>query len=169
MKLVATIAAIAALGLAACGEKPATTDGAAATPAAAEPAAPVAAPAAAVIEGPAAGKWKLTMTAMGQSLPPQEICYEKQTSMEEAQKTQQQAGMTCLEQNYRREGASYLGHSVCEIDMAGKKTKVTTDLTVAGDFNTAYTMEMTTKMDPPPMAGMEETKTSIAAERLGDC
>jgi hypothetical protein len=40
---------------------------------------------------------------------------------------------------------------------------------VTGDFNTAYTMEMTSSMDPaPPGMPMPSTST-IQMERLGDC
>ncbi len=62
-----------------------------------------------------------------------------------------------------------VGHAVCTTDMGGKPMTITTDTKVTGDFSTKYTMEMTAKMDPPPMAGMEEQKTTISAERLGDC
>src|SRR6185503_1018186 len=61
-------------GLAACSPSAPPADGA--TPAAPESAA-AAAPAAAPPsqgEGPAAGKWKLTTTAMGQAMPPSEVC-----------------------------------------------------------------------------------------------
>jgi len=170
MRLAVTVAAIAALGLAACGENaPATTDGATATPAAAEPAAPVAAATAPDMEGPAAGRWSVTVTAMGQTMPATETCYAKQTSIAESQKMQQQAGIECSEQSYKREGDAIVGHSVCTSDVAGKKMTITSDMRVTGDFNTRYTMDMTNRMDPPPMPGMEEQKIIMTAERLGDC
>jgi hypothetical protein len=162
-----TLAAFAALGLAACGgEKPATTDGAAP---AAESAAPAPAAAAPAIEGPAAGKWSIAVTAMGQTMPATEVCYEKQVSLEEAQKTQQQAGVDCSEQSFKREGGGWIGHSVCTMDAAGQKTTITTDSRITGDFSSKYTMDITSKMDPAPMAGMEEQKMIMTAERLGDC
>jgi len=170
--LATALAAMAALGFAACGEKPAATDGATATPAAAEPAATAPAPAAATapeMEGPAAGKWKITMTAMGQAMPPTETCYAKQTSFAEAQKMQQRAGIDCAEQSYKREGDALVGRTVCTADAGdGKKMTVTTDMRVVGDFKSKYTMDMTSKVDPP-VPGVDEQKVSITAERLGDC
>lgn len=180
MRLFATAAAIAALslgalGLAACNEsKPA--DGAAATAdssASAPTAAPAAAPAAAAptIEGPAAGKWRITASMEGRNVPPTETCYVTRTSLAEAQKMQQDAGITCSEQNYHREGEVFIGHSVCTSTSAvtGKPMTTTTDIRVTGDFNTKYVMDTIMKMDPPPVAGMGERKMSITAERLGDC
>jgi hypothetical protein len=168
MRLAMTAAAIAALGLAACGEKPATTDGA--TPAAdATAPAPAEAAAAPAIEGPAAGKWSVSLTSMGQTLPPSEVCYDKQVSIAEAEKMQQQTGVGCTEQSYKREGAVLVGHSVCSVDAAGKKMTVTTDTRVTGDFSSKYTMDIISKMDPPPMPGMEEQKMTMTAERVGDC
>jgi hypothetical protein len=170
MKLFLTAAAIAALGLAGCNKtEPAATDGASSTPApAAETAAPAAA-AAPAVEGPAAGKWKITMTTMGQTMPATETCYATQTSFADAQKMQQQAGVTCTEQSYNREGDAVVGHSVCTSDIAGKTTKITTDTHITGDLKTKYTMDMTSVMDPAPAPGMSEQKITMTAERLGDC
>ncbi len=157
-------AATAALMLAACGDKTEPTlDGAPAAPAAtSETAAPAAAPAG-LAAGPAAGKWKVTVSTGGMDIPPNEMCYAKQVSMEEAQAMQQQAGMTCTEQTYAADGKS--GHSVC----AMQGMTITTDFTVTGDFSTAYTMQMTSSMDPAPPGMPQPSTSTIKMERLGDC
>lgn len=150
----------AALALAACGgpTKPGTTSEAAAPEAA--PAAPAAANA---ISGPIAGKWQVTITSAGMALPAQEICYEKQMTMEEAQKMQQDSGMSCSEQTFAPDGKS--GHSVCTM----QGMTVTSDYKVTGDFNTSYTMDMTTSMNPAPAGVPNPSSTSIKMDRLGDC
>ena len=157
-------AATAALMLAACGDKTEPTlDGAPAAPAAtSETAAPAAAPAG-LAAGPAAGKWKVSVSTGGMDIPPNEMCYAKQVSMEEAQKMQQQAGMTCTEQTYAADGKS--GHSVC----AMQGMTITTDFEVTGDFSTAYTMQMTSSMDPAPPGMPQPSTSTIKMERLGDC
>jgi hypothetical protein len=165
-------AAVAALATAACGpSEPAAGAASTATPAAdSAPPATAAAPAAAPIEGPAAGNWRMTVTAMGTTMPPTEYCYTKQVSLEEAAKMQQQAGITCSEQSYRKEADAWVGHSVCTME-AGPTgpMKVTTDSRVTGDFASKYTMDITSKMDPAPMPSMAEQKMSVTAERIGDC
>ena len=173
MKRSFAFAALAALGLAACGPSEPAND-AAAPDGAAEPAAssaPTPAPGAAApaIEGPAAGRWRVTMTAMGQTLPATETCFTQQVSLAEAEKMQQQAGVTCSEQSYRREGDAWIGHSVCTMDNAGSPMKMTTDTRVTGDFASKYTMDITSKIDPPPMPNMAEQKMTMTAERIGDC
>lgn len=157
-------AAAAALMLAGCGDKSEPTlDGAPAAPAAtSETAAPAAAPSG-LAAGPAAGKWKVSVSTGGMDIPPNEMCYAKQVSMEEAQTMQQQAGMTCTEQTYAADGKS--GHSVC----AMQGMTITTDFTVTGDFNTAYTMQMTSSMDPAPPGMPQPSTSTIKMERLGDC
>ena len=64
-------AAVAALATAACGPSEPAADTASTAPAAdsAAPAPAASAAAAAPIEGPAAGKWRMTVTAMGQTMP----------------------------------------------------------------------------------------------------
>jgi hypothetical protein len=160
MRLLMTAAA-AALMLAACGG-PTTPATDAATPEAAA-AAPAAAPAAGGLNGPIAGNWKVTITSAGMTLPPQDVCYTKQMTMEEAQKMQQDAGMTCSEQTYAPDGKS--GHSVCTM----QGMTVTSDFTVTGDFNTSYTMEMKTTMDPAPAGMAGPSVTSVKMDRVGDC
>lgn len=157
----AMAAAAAALMLAACGGENAAAPADGAAPAAGTPAAPAAANNA--IQGPIAGEWQVTITAAGMALPPQKICYEKQMTMEEAQKMQQDAGMTCSEQTYAPDGKS--GHSVCTM----QGMTVTSDYTVTGDFNSSYTMEMTTSMDPAPPGMPNPSTTAIKMDRLGDC
>lgn len=157
------LAAVAALALAACGgsNTPAATDPAA-TPetAAATPAAPAATNA---INGPIAGKWQVTITSAGMTMPAQEICYEKQMTLEEAQKMGQDAGMTCSEQTFAPDGKA--GHSVCTM----QGMTVTSDYKVTGDFNTSYTMEMTSSMDPAPPGVTNPSTTTVKMDRLGDC
>ncbi len=163
------VAAAAALGFSACGQSEPAADTASATDAA--PAAPATpAVSTAMPEGPSAGKWRMTMTAMGQSLPPTEQCYQKQVSLEEAEKMQQQAGVSCSEQSYKKEGDTWVGHSVCTMEMGpGGPIKVSTNTRVTGDFASKYTMEMNSKMDPAPMPSMAEQTMTLTAERIGDC
>jgi hypothetical protein len=173
MRLAFTAAAVAALGLVACSpSEPASDTASTEAPAAdsATPAPSAPAAAAAPVEGPAAGKWRMTVTAMGQTMPPTEFCNAKQVSLEEAEKMQQQAGVSCSEQSYRKEGDAWIGHSVCTMEAGpGGPIKVTSDTRVTGDFSSKYTMEITSKMDPPPMPSMAEQKMTMTAERLGDC
>jgi hypothetical protein len=171
MRVSLTFAALAALGLAACDSKPAddaATTGDATASAPAGPAAPEPAASAALaadMEGPAAGKWRVTISSEGMPAMPSEVCYATKTTLAEAQKMQQDAGVACSEQSYRREGDAIVAHHVCTV----QGMKMTTDMRVTGDFNTRYTMDMTSTMDPPPAPGMGTRKMSIVSERLGDC
>ena len=163
----AIAAATAALLLAACGG--AETAPTAETPAAGEaPAGPTAAsePAmAAALTGPSAGKWRSTTTSAGMTMPPMEICYDKQMSMEEAQAIQQSAGVNCSENTYNATAGGMTGHSVCKMG----DTTITSDMKVVGEFTSAYTMEINSSMDPAPPGMTNPSVTTIKMERLGDC
>jgi hypothetical protein len=159
--------AAAVFVLAACGggEAPATT---AETPAAGETPAAAAAPMPATptaLTGPAAGMWRMTMTSQGMNMPPTEICYEKQMTMEDAQALQSGAGVECSENTFNATPGGMTGHSVCKM---GDMT-MTSDTKVIGDFNTAYTVELTSSMSPAPAGMPSSSVTTIKMERLGDC
>jgi hypothetical protein len=156
-------AAAAAMTLAACGGEsgtPAPAAGDSVAPA--EAAAPAPAPTA-MAPGPIAGEWEVTVTAMGMSVPPTKVCYTRAMTMQEAQEMQQGAGITCSEQTMAPDGKS--GRSICTM----QGMTVTSDMKVTGDFSSAYTMEMTSTMDPaPPGMPAGPSTTSIAMTRLGD-
>jgi hypothetical protein len=127
---------------------------------------PAAAPVPAVVQGPAPGKWRMTTSMNGQAMPSMEICIDKQMTFEDSQQMQKEAGITCSEQSYRRDlTGKIIGHSVCQSD----SMKMTTDMVVTGDMNTAYVMENTTTMEPAPAPNMGTMKMSAKAERIGDC
>lgn len=152
-RLVAPILLVAAL--AACGKQEAGQE--AAAPVAAVPA---------VVQGPAPGKWRMTTSMNGQAMPSMEICIDKQMTFEDAQAMQKESGITCSEQSYRRDlTGKIIGHSVCQSD----NMKMTTDMVVTGDMNSAYVMENTTTMEPAPAPNMGTMKMSAKAERIGDC
>jgi hypothetical protein len=158
------LAAVAALTLAACGGEsgtPAPAAGDAAAPA--ETAAPAAPAATGMAPGPIAGEWEVTVTAMGMTVPATKVCYTRAMTMQEAQEMQQGAGITCSEQTVAPDGKS--SHSVCSM----QGMTITTDMKVTGDFSSAYTMDMTSTMDPaPPGMPPGPSTTSVAMKRLGD-
>lgn len=167
--ILATAAAAIALG--ACGGSEKVVESGTPTAAASAPAAPVASgPAAAEMDMVAAGKWSMTTTMMGQSMPAMEVCYDKSMTFQDAQEKQKEAGVTCSEQTYRREGDKLIGHSVCTRKLGSAPMTMTTDMVITGDLKTAYQMEMTTKIDPaPPTLPAEDMRMTVAAKRLGDC
>jgi hypothetical protein len=166
------LAIAAALAIAACsgGEKKADAVATGSPVAAAAPTAAPPTPALADVDMVQAGKWAMTISTMGQSLPTSEICIEKTMTYAEAQEKQKKAGVTCSENSYHREGDKLIGHSVCTMKgMAGAgEMKMTSDLVLTGDLKTAYTVEQSVKMDPAP-AGMGEMKSTVVAKRIGDC
>ncbi len=162
------IVAAAALA-AACSEKTEAPAGAAEAPAAAAAPAASAVPAGGEPQGPAPGMWRIAVTTGGQAMPPAEICITEQMSMADGMKMQEEAGITCTDQSWGREGADVVGRSTCSMDLAGTATTITSEYRVKGDMNSAYTIETTSRMDPPPMPQLAEQKTTATAERLGDC
>ena len=144
-----------------------TKEEAAKAPEAAAPAAPAApALAAADLEGPKPGKWKMTTNLSAAPKPVMVETCVAQTSFKDMDAAKQQAGVTCSEQSYRREGADIVGHSVCTIQGG---MKVITDSRISGDFTSRYTVDAKTVMDPAPTPAMKETTMKITAERIGDC
>ena len=162
MRIALSLALVAALA-AACSKK----EEAAKAPEAAAPAAPAGpALAAADMEGPKPGKWKMTTTLSAAPKPVTVETCVAQTSFKDMDAAKQQAGVTCAEQSYRRDGADIVGHSVCTIQGG---MKVITDSRISGDFASRYTVDAKTVMDPAPTPAMKETTMKITAERIGDC
>lgn len=159
----AAIAAVATLALAGCS-KPgdaAKTD---------EPAAKSAAPSAAAagMPKPRTGNWKLTtsMPGIAVEMPPQELCITPEMVNDtEWSKSQMPKDMDCPVMTQRVENGAIIAHSVCKVN----GHTLISDVRTSGNFQTSYTVETTSTMDPPPPGMQNPTKMTIKAERLGDC
>lgn len=167
MRIAMSLTLVALLATACSKKEEAAAPAPAPSPEAAAPAAPAGSTlAAAEMEGPKPGKWRMTTEL---SAAPKPVVVETcvaQTTFKEMEAAKQQAGVTCTEQTYRREGADIVGHSVCTIQGG---MKVITDSRITGDFTSRYTMTATTVMDPAPTPAMKQTNMKLTAERLGDC
>src|SRR5579871_3588446 len=112
-----------------------------------------AAPAAA-IDMPARkpGLWELKMTFEGRSLPPQTMqhCVDAETDklMNNVGGGMQQNA--CSKQDVQKVGNTLVVDSVCKIGSA----TTTSHAIVTGDFNSAYTVKVTSKRDGAAAPGM---------------
>ncbi|WP_374516195.1 DUF3617 domain-containing protein [Brevundimonas sp.] len=128
---------------------------------------PASSVAAGVPTGPTPGLWRITtrMQGMPADMPAQSIETCIREARFEAPPSAQGAGMQCEQQGFRRDGDAMVGRTVCSAD--GMRT--VSDIRVTGDFSRRYLMEVRTSMSPAPAPGMEETRMTMTAERLGDC
>lgn len=76
----------------------------------------------------------------------------------------QEAKSNCTKNVVRREGDKIVGESVCKMD----GTTATTRSVFTGNFESAYKAEIRSTYDPP-MHGMRESSSTIAAKWLGPC
>lgn len=162
MRTIGLISGLAAFSLAACGQggdgsPTGKANAAAGNAAAAMPA------------GPTPGLWRVTtrMSGMpsGMEAPAVETCI-REAKFETPQGAPESPGMTCEPQSFRREGDAMVGHMVCT-SADGMRTE--TDSRVSGDFTRNYTMEVKSRMTPPPSPEMSGVAMVMTAERLGDC
>jgi len=155
---------VAALTLAACGDKADETASVEAGAASAPAAAPT-------VDAPRPGLWRVTTSMAGLpagvAMPSVETCVTGQ-SFAQMQKdaARMPADIDCTDQTFRREGDVLIGHAVCTLPDGSKSE---TDTRVSGDFNSRYTMEVKSRMTPAPSPDMAETTMTMTAERIGDC
>lgn len=116
-----------------------------------------------------AGLWEITMTTEGRKLPPQtsQHCIDAET--DKLMNTMGSGMTTCSKQDVQRSGSTVTVDSVCKVGAA----TVTSHSVVTGDFNSAYTVKVTsTRKGGPPMPGSTPgaaTNMTIAAKWLGAC
>lgn len=149
----------AALAMAACSPSADKSEGK--TEGAAAPAA------SAALEGPKPGLWRVT-TAMdvagAPAVPAQEVCVTEAKLQDPSQA--QQPGAECTSTPFARQGNAMVSTASCKLP---GNMKSDSTITVSGDFNSRYTTEVVTKIDPAPTPAMAQTKVTMTAERIGDC
>lgn len=112
------------------------------------------------------GLWEISTTnsaAPGANTTFQQ-CIDAATDDLVQRRGQEMAQQKCSKQDFRVSGNTVTFESVC---MHGN-TVATTSGTFSGQFDSAYRGEMTTRFEPP-MRGVRESRTSIAARWLGAC
>jgi hypothetical protein len=150
------------------GEPAADSADAAGSPAAATAPGATAAPPA--LTGPKPGLWRMTTRMEGlpaeMKMPAVETCVTA-TTFEDLQRGQNnQAGASCTQQSFRREGDAWVGKATCEYG-TGMKSEISTR--ISGDVNSRYQMTIATRNTGGPANTMPDTNMTILAERLGDC
>lgn len=120
------------------------------------------------MQGPKPGLWRVTTAIEGVAgagaVPSQDICIKEEKL--EAPAIAEQQGAECKSTPFTRQGDAMVGSAQCT--MPGN-IRTESTIKVTGDFNSRYTTEVTTKMDPAPMPQMAQTKMTMTAERIGDC
>lgn len=168
---VAVICLASALALVACSKKPAAQAssapaGEAAT--ATTAAAPAAAPGGIFAPHRKAGLWQAdidTTGGPGVQMHTQ-MCVDATTDKDFAWHGPHSTSQSCEKMVMQPQMGGFSFDSVCR---SGGRT-ISSHGTVSGDFNNAYNVDVTTKMDPPGPAGMGgEMKSKIRAKWLGPC
>lgn len=111
-----------------------------------------------------AGLWEVEINLDGQSQGKIKQCVDTNTAKEMLNAGKKMFGDSCSDIKTSRDGDAYISSISCQI--AGSKMDSTT--TLKGDFNSAYTMETSTK-SVPPMFGKSESLQKSEARWLSAC
>jgi hypothetical protein len=117
------------------------------------------------------GLWEIKMAFEGRNLPPQTVehCIDAETDKLMNSISGNMRQDTCSKQDVQKVGATIVVDSVCKV---GAGT-ITSHAVVTGDFNSAYTVKVTSKREGgPPTPGMSPdgtSSTTIDAKWTGAC
>jgi Protein of unknown function (DUF3617) len=116
------------------------------------------------------GLWQLTMSFEGRNIPAQSMkqCIDAASDRLMSANYGGSPQQSCDKQTVSRAGAGIVADSVCHFGGA----TTTSHAVISGDFNSAYTMQVTSKRQGPALPGMPaggESHMSIAAKWLGPC
>jgi hypothetical protein len=118
-----------------------------------------------------AGLWEITMTMEGRNIPmpTAQHCIDAETDKLMSSIGGDMRKDMCSKQDVQKVGNTFVVDSVCNI---GAST-TTSQAVVSGDFNSAYTVKVTSKREGgPAMPGMPadgSSTMSIDAKWLGEC
>ncbi len=111
------------------------------------------------------GLWEIKTTVKGQEggdRPPIQHCIDEKTDNLMRQSAKDDG--SCTTKDIKRSGDRLTMHSVCKFG----GTTATSDAVFTGKFDSNYRGEIHSKYDPP-MMGMKEAHTVIAAKWVGPC
>jgi Protein of unknown function (DUF3617) len=114
-----------------------------------------------------AGLWEITIDHGGGRMPAQTIqhCTDAATEKDMAATFSPIAKDTCSKQDMQKTTTGMVIDSTCQI---GAMTSVS-HMEITGDFNSAYTMKMTSQNSGGPAIMPKETSTTMQAKWIGAC
>ena len=118
-----------------------------------------------------AGLWEIKMAFEGRNIPPQTLqqCIDAATDKQMNSIGGNMAQERCSKQDVQKVGSTIVVDSVCQIG----PTKTTSHGVISGDFNSAYTVKVTSQREGGPAApGLPADGTSnmtMEAKWLGAC
>jgi hypothetical protein len=118
-------------------------------------------------KGPVAGQWRSILD--GDTSKPSDQCIEKQESLADFLDGDDtiDAGITCADFKFRREGQTIVGTYVCTDKDSGMK--MASSVTLTGDMSSKYTSQIITRFSPPPAPGYETVTAKATSTRIGAC
>jgi hypothetical protein len=115
-----------------------------------------------------AGLWEIKMTMEGGRMPPQtsQQCIDAETDKLMNTFGGGMRQQMCSQQEVKKMGTGIIVSSTCE--MGG--VKMTSVGVITGDFDSAYTVKVTSKVEGnAPKGGPAETKMQLDAKWMGEC
>jgi len=113
-----------------------------------------------------AGLWEMKMVRSGGSIPEMTMQHCTDATTDKQMSTSFSPGKeTCSKQDIQKTATGYVSDSVCGV--AGMT--ITSHAEITGDFNSAYTVKMTSRTEGAPSGMPRDSATTIEAKWLGAC
>ena len=114
-----------------------------------------------------AGLWELKMVRSGSAMPEMimQHCTDETVDKEMNNNVSPMAKQICAKQDIKKTATGYVSDSECNV--AGIST--TSHAEITGDFNSAYTMKITSQSSSGAKANTGDSTTQLEAKWLGAC
>ena len=113
-----------------------------------------------------AGLWEMKMVRTGGSMPDMTMQHCTDAATDKQMSTSFSPGKeTCSRQDIQKTATGYVSDSICGV--AGMT--ITSHAEITGDFNSAYTVKMTSRSEGGPSGVPRDSATTIEAKWLGAC
>jgi hypothetical protein len=114
-----------------------------------------------------AGLWEMKMVRTGSPVPDMTMqhCTDETTDKEMSSSFSPMSKEVCSKQDIQKTATGYLSDSVCSV--AGMT--ITSHSETTGDFNSAYTVKVTSHSQGGPAGAARDTVMALEAKWLGAC
>jgi hypothetical protein len=112
-----------------------------------------------------AGLWELKLLRPGTPMPETTMQHCTDETVDRQMNSLSPVKQTCSRNDIQKTAAGYVTDSVCSVGAAS----VTSHSETSGDFNSAYTVKVTSHSDGGPPGAARDSTTTVEAKWLGAC